>query len=175
MAEHTIYFQDLGSLASTKRYFHQGLGSVGQSALPAWGWTRPCLGSTLPGWPLSGLFPLGLLCRGVGVSLSLETLEGLDSDGCGSLLCAGLVFEGPFMPLVIHLSDSLRYFHLKINLVFTEAQHLREGRASLTRCQVNLLPDETPEPSQPTEVPRALPPPHPQRNHFQTSKGAGQV
>lgn len=35
MAEHAIYFQDLGSLVSTKRYFHQGLGNVGQSALPA--------------------------------------------------------------------------------------------------------------------------------------------
>lgn len=120
----------------------------------------------LPGWPLSGLFPFGLLCRGVGVNLSLETLKGVALDGCDSLLCAGIVFEGPFMPLVIHLSNSLRYFHLKINLVFTEAQHLREGRASVTRCQVNLLPDE---------APPALPPPHPQGNRFQTSKGAGQV
>lgn len=59
--------------------------------------------------------------------------------------------EQSFMPLVIHLSNSLRHFQLKINLVFTEAQRLREERASLTRCQVNLLPAEATEPRQPTE------------------------
>lgn len=32
------------------------------------------------------------------------------------------------MPLVIHLSNGLRSFQLKRNLVFTEAQHLREER-----------------------------------------------
>lgn len=79
------------------------------------------------------------------------------------------------MPLVIHLSNGLRSFQLKRNLVFTEAQHLREERerASLTCCQGILLPHEASKPSQPAEVPQALLPPHPQDNHFQTSKGAG--
>lgn len=115
----------------------------------------------LPGWPLSGLFPLGLLCRGVGASQGLETLEGLALVGCDSFLCAGEVLERPFVSLVIHLSNSLRSLQLKINLVFTEAQHLREERASLICCQGNLLPDEATESSQPTEVPQALLPPYP--------------
>lgn len=75
----------------------------------------------LPGEPLSGLLPLRLLFRAVGVSPSLETLEGPGEGGCDSPLCAGEVFEWPFMPLVIRLSNNLSklkqtWLSLKLNI-----------------------------------------------------------
>lgn len=78
----------------------------------------------LPGGPLSGLLPLRLLFRAVGASLSLETLEGPVWGGCSSFLCAGEVLEWPFMPLVIHPSNSLsklKQTRLSLQLSISEA------------------------------------------------------